>query len=118
MGMGGYLAYGRGKITVVGVYDTFILVLDSIPDQLGELDLPPKDVPLQSLQPTSLKREPTWPNLRLREVQFGDPDMFNMDTFLCLQLTEAKLLVSVLSNDRMVGERDESMRCYDFALSP
>jgi hypothetical protein len=102
--MEGYLAYDRGKIAVVGIHGVFVLVLDSILDQLGEVDLPPKDVSLQ--QPTSSEHKPSWPNLRLREVEFDDLDMINTDIISCLQLTETKLYVSVLSDD-FIGDRVE-----------
>ena len=114
--MEGYLAYDRGKVAVAGIHGVFVLVLDSILDQLGEIEPPPKDVCLQSLQPESLEREPSWPHLRLREVQFEDPEMMNTDIISCLQLTETKLYLSVF--DDILDERGENMWCYDFGLSP
>ena len=113
----GYLAYGHGKIAVVGIHGIFVLVLDSILDQLGEVDLPPKDVSLQNLQPTSPGHKPSWLNLRLREVEFDGLDMFDTDMVSCLQLTETKLYLSVLSDD-FIEERGGNMWCYDFASSP
>jgi len=113
----GYLAYDQGKVAVVGLHGLFVLVLDSILDQLDEVDLPPKDASLQNLPPAPPGDKPSWPNLRLREVQFGDLDMLDVDLILCLQLTETKLYVSVLSED-FVEERGENMWSYDFASSP
>ena len=117
LGVGGYLAYDRGKVAVAGPYGVFVLVLDSIFDRLREFDLPPKDDSLQSLQPTSPEHKPSWPNLRLREVQFDDPKMFTSGIVSCLQLTETKLYLSVPS-DNIVDERGENMWCCDFASSP
>jgi len=114
---GGYLAYDRGKVAVIGVHGIFVLVLDSILDQLGEIDLPPKDFSLQHLPQTSSKDKPSWPNLRLREVQFDDLKILSTDMISCLQLTETKLHLSVLS-DGIMDERGENMWCYDFASSP
>lgn len=110
----GYLAYNGGKIAVIGIHGIFVLVLDSILDQLGEVDLPPKDV---SLPPAPSERNPSWPNLRLREVEFDDLDMFETDVISCLQLTETRLYVSVLSDD-FVEDLGGNMWCYDFASSP
>jgi len=116
-GAGSCLAYGRGKVAVAGPYGVFVFVLDSIFDRLGEFDLPPGDFSLQSLQPTSPEHKPSRPNLQLREVQFDDPKMFNSGIVSCLQLTETKLYLSVLS-DNTTDERGENMWCCDFALSP
>jgi hypothetical protein len=113
----GYLAYDRGKVAVVGIYGVFVLVLDSILDQLEEIDLPPKDVSLDNLRSTSSGHEPSWPNLRLRGVQFDDPEMFTTGIISCLQLTETKLYLSVFTDD-ILDERGENMWCYDFASSP
>ena len=115
--MEGYLAYDRGKVAAIGIHGVFVLVLDSVFDQLGEMSLPPKDGSLQSLQPASSAHEPSWPHLRLREVQFDDPDMPNTQIISCLQLTETKLYLSLFSDD-MWDERGENMWCYDFASSP
>jgi len=115
--MEGYLAYDRDKIAVVGIHGIFVLVLDSILDQLGEVNLPPKDVSLRNLLLTSLEYKPSWPNLRLRKVEFDDLDVFNADMFSCLQLTETKLYLSVLLDD-FGEERGGNMWCYDFASSP
>ncbi|KAF9642594.1 hypothetical protein BDM02DRAFT_3176644 [Thelephora ganbajun] len=112
----GYLAYYRGKVAGVGIHGVYVLVLDSILDQLGEIELLPKDVSLQNLQTKSPEREPSWPNLRLREVEF-DLEMFNAEIISCLQLTETKLYLSVLSDDIM-DDRGENMWCCDFASSP
>jgi len=110
----GYLAYNDGKIAVIGIHGIFVLVLDSILDQLGEVDLPPKDV---SLPPASSEHNPSWPNLRLREVEFDGLDMFDTDVVSCLQLTETRLYVSVLSDD-FNEDLGGNMWCYDFASSP
>jgi len=115
--MEGYLAYDRGKVAGVGVHGVFVLVLDSILDQLGEIDLPPKDASLRNLRPGSSEHQQSWPCLRLCEVQFGDPDMLDMQIISCLQLTETKLYLSVFSDD-IWDERGENMWCYDFASSP
>lgn len=116
--MEGYLAYGDGKVAAVGLHGVFILVLDSILDQLGEIDLPRKDISLERLQSTSSVHTPSWPNLRLREVQFDDPEMPTTTDFIsCLQLTETKLYLSVFS-DNILDERGENMWCYDFASPP
>lgn len=114
----GYLAYDRGKVAVAGIHGIFVLVLDSVLDQLGEVDLPLKDVSLQNLQPTSSVHKPSWPNLRLREVQFNDLDVYDTDVAIsCLQLTDTKLYVSVFPDD-LVDEWGGNMWCYDFASSP
>ena len=115
--MEGYLAYDRGKVAVVGIHGVFVLVLNSILDQLGEMSLPPQDASLRHLQPASWEHEPSWPLLRLREVEFDDPDMLNTQIISCLQLTETKLYLSVFSDD-ILDERGENMWCYDFASSP
>jgi len=115
--MEGYLAYDRGKVATVGAHGVYVLLLDSILDRMGEMDLPPKDPSLQSLQPASPKHKPSWPYLRLREVQFDDPDMLSTQIVSCLQLTETKLYLSVFSDDIWEG-RGENMWCYDFASSP
>ena len=112
----GYLAYGYGKVAVVGSHGLFVLVLDSILDRLDEIDLPLKDVSLRSLQSTSSEHKSSWPNLRAREVQFDDLDTDNMDIVSCLQLTETKLYISVLSDD-FTDEQGGNMWCYDFASS-
>ena len=113
----GYLAYDRGKVAVMGGHGVYVLVLDSILDKLGEIRSLSKDYSLQTAQQTSPKQEQSWPNLRLREVEFGDLEMHNMALFLCLQLSETKLYFSLLPNDAIV-DRDENMWCYDFASSP
>jgi hypothetical protein len=116
--MEGYLAYGDGKVAAVGLHGVFVLVLDSILDQLGEIDLPPKAISLEGLQSTSSMYAPSWPNLRLREAQFDDPEMSTtMDFISCLQLTETKLYLSVFSDD-ILDEQGENMWCYDFASPP
>jgi len=114
--MEGYLAYDRGKVAVFGIHGVFVLVLDSILDQLGEIELLPKDPSLQKL-PKSSEHKPSWPNLRLREVQFDDLDMFNTEIISCLQLSETKLYLSVLSDD-ILDDQGGNMWCYDFALPP
>jgi len=113
----GYLAYDRGKVAIVGIHGVFVLILDSIFDRLGELDLPPKDFSLQGLQLTSPEHKPSWPALRLREVQFDDSEMLSTDIVSCLQLTETRLYLSVRSDD-ILDEQGENMWCYDFASSP
>jgi hypothetical protein len=50
--MEGYLAYGDGKVAAVGLHGVFVLVLDSILNQLGEVDLPWKVISLEGLQST------------------------------------------------------------------
>jgi hypothetical protein len=116
--MEGYLAYDNGKVAAAGLHGVFVLVLDSIFDQLGESDLPPKAISLEGLQSTSSVYAPSWPNLRLREVQFDDPEMpTTMDFISCLQLTETKLYLSVFSDD-ILDERGENMWCYDFTSPP
>jgi len=114
--MEGYLAYDRGKVAVFGIHGVFVLVLDPILDQSGEIEQLPKDASLRKL-PRSSEHEPSWPNLRLREVQFDDLDIFNTEIISCLQLTETKLYLSVLSDD-IVDDRGGNMWCYDFASSP
>ena len=113
----GYLAYDHGKVAIAGIHGIYVLVLDSILDQLGEIELPPKDVSLQSLQPITPEHTPSWQNLRLREVQFDYPGVIGTDRVLCLQLTATKLYISAISAD-LVGERGGNMWCYDFASSP
>lgn len=113
----GYLAYDGGKVAVAGIHGVYVLVLDSILDQLGEIELPPKDVSLQRLEQIKSEHTPSWQNLRLREVLFDYASITGADRILCLQLTATKLYVSVISSD-MVEERDGNMWCYDFASSP
>lgn len=112
----GYLAYDRGKVAVLGSHGLYVLVLDSVLDQFGDLDLPPKDVSLKSLQPTSPEHKPSWPNLRLREVRFGDLGMPSIDSALCLQLTETRLYATVLFNEWLEAQGG-NMWCYDFGSS-
>ena len=113
----GYLAYDRGKVAIVCTYGIYVLVLDSILDRLGEIDPPPKDVSLRGLPPTPSGHKPSWPNLRLCEVEFDGLRILNTDMISCLQLTETRLYLSVLSDDIM-DERGGNMWCYDFASSP
>jgi hypothetical protein len=113
----GYLAYDRGKVAIAGIHGIYVLVLDSVLDQLGEIELPPKDVSLQSLERITSEHTPSWQNLRLREVRFDYPDITEAGRVLCLQVTATKLYVSALSGD-WVNERGENMWCYDFARSP
>ena len=110
----GYLAYDHGKVAVAGIHGIYVLVLDSILDQLGEIELPPKDVSLRSLGPITLEHMPSWRNLRLREVVFNYPDV---ERVLCLQLTETKLYISVLSGE-LVVDWGGNMWCIDFAPPP
>jgi len=117
LAMEGYFAFNRGKVAVVGAHGIFALILDSVLDQLGEIDLPPKDVSLQISQQTSSEHKPSWPNLRFRQVQFDDLTIVSTDMISCLQLTETKLFVSVLS-EGWVEERGGNMWCYDFASPP
>lgn len=111
------LAYDNGKVAIFGAYGVFVLVLDSILDQLGGVNLLPKDVSLQILPRSSPEYKPSWPNLRLRQVVFNDLEVRGLDIISCLQLTETKLYLSVISEDPM-NERFENMRCYDFASPP
>lgn len=115
--MQGYLAYDRGKVAIACVHGVFVLVLDSILGQLGDIDPPPNHIPLSGSQPTSSGLQPPWPNLRLREIRFDDPEMFDTGFMSCLQLTETKLYLSY-SNDYWDDERGDNMWCYDFASSP
>lgn len=114
--MEGYLAYDRGKVAVMGTHGIYVLVLDSILDRLGEIEPLQKDISLRAKHISS-ENEPTWPNLRLRQVEFDDAGMFDSVMFLCLQLTETKLFFSVLPND-VVDGWDGNMWCCDFASSP
>ena len=111
------LAYDCGKVAIFGAYGVFVLVLDSILDQLGEIDLLPKDVSLQTLPHSLQDHKPSWPNLRLRLVLFKDLEVLGSDIISCLQLTETKLYVSVISEDPL-NERVKNMWCYDFASPP
>jgi len=112
----GYLAYDRGKVAILGTYGAYVLVLDSILDQLEEIKPLPKDVSLRT-QHIPSKHKPTWPNLRLRQVEFDNPGMFNEVMFSCLQLTETKLFFSLVPEDEEDGWGG-NMWCYDFASSP
>ena len=109
----GCLAYDRGKVAVLNRHGIYVLVLDSILDEFGEIDLPPKDISLQTL-PRSPGHEPPWPNLRFREVKFCGVEMSCTGIILCVQLTETKLYFSVFPND-VTDERGENMWCYNFA---
>ena len=113
----GYLAYGRGKVAIIGTHGIYVLVLDSILDQLGDVKPLAKDVSLRTIQPASPQHQPSWPNLRLRKVGFANPQTLNKVTFLCLQLTETKLYFSLLHDEAPDGWGD-NMWCYDFAPSP
>lgn len=115
-GMETCLAYDRGKVAVFGAHGVFVLVLDSVLDQLGEIQLLPKDVSLQRL-PSASEHEASWPNLRLREVVFNDLRVLRSDIISCLQLTETKLYLTVISDDA-INERGENMWCFDFASAP
>lgn len=110
------LAYDNGKVAIFGAHGLYILVLDSILDQLGEIDLLPKDVSLRGL-PRSSEQNPSWPNLRLRKVEFDDLEVLRSDIISCLQLTKTRLYVSVISEDPL-NERGDNVWCYDFASSP
>jgi hypothetical protein len=111
-----FFTYDRGRVAIYGVHGAFVLVLDSILDQLGEIELLPKDDSLQTL-PRSSKWEPSWPNLRLREVPLENFMTPSSNIISCLQLTETRLYLSVLSEDYDNG-RGENMWYYDFASSP
>jgi len=113
----GRLAYNRGRVAVVSVHGAYVLVLDSILDQLGGISFPPKDISLQ-MSPRSLGHEQPWPNLRLCEVRFGDGDVeiSSRRTILCLELTETRLYFSVFPGD-INDERGENMWGYDFSSS-
>ena len=108
----GCLAYDRGKVALVSVHGIYVLVLDSILDQWGDIDFPQKDVSLQTLLRSSEHRLP-WPSLRLREVKFGDVEIPGRRVVLCLRLTETKLYFTVFPND-IAEERGGNMWCYDF----
>jgi hypothetical protein len=112
-----FLAYDCGKVAIFGAYGVFVLVLDSILDQLGEIDLLPKDASLKILPQRSMEHKPSWPNLRLRQVVFDDLGGFESDIISSLQLTETKLYLSVIAVDPR-NERFENMWCYDFASPP
>lgn len=112
----GYLAYDRGKVAIIGTHGAYVLVLDSILDQLEEIKPLPKDISLRT-QYISSKHKPSWPNLRLLQVGFNDPKMFNDVMFSCLQLTETKLFFSLIPDHEGEGW-DGNMWCYDFASSP
>ena len=106
------LAYDQGKVAIFGPYGIYVLVLDSVLDRFGVIDLPLKHDSLQNL-PRSSEREPSWPNLRVRKVAFPDLKALDSDVISCLQLTETKLYTSVISEDRRY-QRIENMWCYDF----
>lgn len=110
---GGRLAYNRGKVAYVNSDGLYLLVLDSMLDQLGEIDFPQGSGSLQVL-PGLSKRESPWPDLRLREVRFDGVEIPIEEIILCLQLTETKLYFSVFPKD-FRDERGENMWCYDFA---
>ena len=110
------LAYHCGKVAVFGAHGVYVLLLDSILDQLGEINLPPKDVSLRNL-PRSSEHKPSWPNLRLHKVAFYGLQIHRSDIISCLQLSETKLYLSVISED-LLNEWSENMWCYDFASPP
>lgn len=105
-----YLAYDRGKVAIFGAHGIFILVLDSILDKLEEIKLPPKDISLRDLEKSS-EHEGSWPNLRLRKVEFDNRVVSGTGITPCLQLTETRLYFSVISEDPPNGD---NMWCYDF----
>lgn len=111
------LAYDRGKVAIFGAYGVFVLALDSILDKLGEIDLLPKDASLKTSRRNSPEHKPSWPNLRLRQVVFDDLEVLGSDIISCLELTETKLYLSVISEDPL-DERVQNMWCYDFASQP
>ena len=100
----------------MGVDGIYVLTLNSVLDQLEEIKSLPKDIHLRTAQQTSGNKS-SWPNLRLREVEFDDPEMFRTAIFSCLQLSETKLYFSMLSDD-FSDDWDDNMWCYDFASSP
>jgi hypothetical protein len=110
----GRLAYDRGRVAVASTYGIYVLTLDSILDQLGEIALPPKDDSLETPL-NSAERDPPWPDLRVREVSFGN--IFSTETVPCLQLTETRLYLSVFPR-YFRDKRGENMWCYDFASPP
>lgn len=112
-----HFAYDRGKIAIFGAHGVFVLVLDSILDQLGEIDSLPKDVSLQIFSKSSPEHKPSWPNLRLRQVLFNNLEVLESDIVSCLQLTETKLYLSVISEDPL-SQPTDNMWCYDFASPP
>lgn len=119
----GYLAYGHGKVAILGYLGVYVLVLESILDQLGEIKLLPKDPSLHATQQASLEHKPSWPKLRLRQVKFDDLKINTGLMISCLQLTETKLYLSmipsVFDNANVIpNDRGENMWCYDFASPP
>ncbi|KAF9777862.1 hypothetical protein BJ322DRAFT_513946 [Thelephora terrestris] len=110
------LAYDCGKVAIFGALGIYVLVLDSILDQLGDIDLPSKDPSLRNLMRPS-EHEQSWPNLRLRKVIFYDLQVSRGDILSCLQLSKTKLYLSVISVDPL-NERSDNMWCYDFASPP
>ncbi|KAF9789196.1 hypothetical protein BJ322DRAFT_1177087 [Thelephora terrestris] len=110
----GRLAYDRGRVAVASTYGIYVLTLDSVLDQFGEIALPPKDDSLEMpLDPA--ERDPSWPDLRVREVSFGN--IFSTETVPSLQLTETRLYLSVFPK-YFRDKRGENMWCYDFASPP
>lgn len=112
----GYLAYDSGKVAIIGTQGIYVLVLDSILDQFGDIKPLPKDISLQTTQPASLRHEQSWPNLRLRQVGFENQELFSRVMFLCLQLTETKLYFSLLPTQE--EDLDDNMWYCDFSSSP
>jgi hypothetical protein len=110
----GRLAYHRGRVAVARTYGIYVLNLDSILDQLGEIALPSKDDSLEN-PPNSAERDPSWPDLRVRGVSFGN--IFSTETVPSLQLTETKLYLSVFPKYYR-DKRGENMWRYDFASPP
>ena len=100
----------------MGTDGIYVLVLDSILDQLEEINFPPKDVSMQ-ISARSSEHEPPWPNLRLREVRFDGVEVSGRRVpYLCMALTETKLYFSIVPDD-IADELGENMWCYDFARS-
>lgn len=112
----GYLAYDGGKVAIIGTQGIYVLMLDSILDRFGDIKPLPKDVSLQTTHHTPLRHEQTWPNLRLRQVEFENHELLSKVMFLCLQLTETKLYFSLLPTQE--EDWDNNMWYYDFASSP
>lgn len=109
----GRLAYDRGRVAVASTDGIYVLTLNSILDQLGEIASHPKGVSLQTL-PKLTEQDPPWPSIRVRGVRFCRA----FSTFIpCLQLAETKLYLTVF-RDGSESAPGENMWCYDFASPP
>ena len=110
----GRIAYHRGRVAVASVCGVYVFTLDSTLDQLGEIALPPKDAPLQTVL-ASAERDSPWPNLRLRKLWFGKT--LSTEVVPCLELAGTKLYLSVFHFSHW-EDRGDNMWCYDFASPP